>query len=1851
MPDQGAAAQSPFANVRTSFKEDPYQVAFAMAYLFVWGNYVYALVFGIIYQLFSLFQNRRRRLFAPSAIAPSSSADATSPPPPAVAAADAPLSPTPAKPASPPRPLRMPMATALWSWLYTAVIIVALGIFPYFLFLGPEKYIPGKFYRDPDSWWITYTRLYQEAFKKPLEDIGFIPFFFIFMVINREIIILICLALFVRWPKPVQAPVTLQLSPTNTGTMMSNASHKRRTLTSSIQVVGGVGYTPNDDDANPTSAAVSVGDTLSGPFQRYRQSTAFAAENLRERMAAAGGVTVEELNRKLSTKSGRSLATFRTQLSTRRDFDAAHQPEPEQTGDGDFDSVFENRLPSPKIVGAGDFEAVYERQTLAAEIDGLFSTILTPETEQRLSIIAPMGDYSAPIPSSDDLTPAGSPMRQRPPSRLDISRNAPSRRAEFVVGSDTSSEHRTSPSEGGRSTSSPARPGSAVSANDAPTEKDPCSPTPADDTVPSSPEINAIPPPAAALLPSTMTRSQSAGDLIVMRGRQAQLMRGASKLSRSPSTPPASSSDTRDNAATAHLANRPSDAAPPDTAKASLGPADPHEPIAPPPPLGFTGEQAAGNIEGGVSSPDMGWVVNRTFSSENVAAQIDPGWHFTSTAQATLKRQKSEIGRSSSLSDLAAWGQASAAIADVGGFSLGHKGMRHVIIIACHNSSEVLRSTLTHLLKLVQPRAVFLADNGSSADEVTATKAVAQEFTDMYRAAHPNYMGTGVNVGVLKKGSKTIAQFSVLNSLAHVKSEIEFVSLLDDDTTFPESWSEQHILNMFATDRNCHCLAYPIEAERGNSGCLLENFQNFEYRISMFIKIAQARIQSAFFPSGAVSTWRAATLLDILSRHDTMFRGDDLQMGLIMHTLYSEVKYLNPEEVHQGGYAIKVAPYSIPTLVPVHWIHLRDLFPKTQWKRLPSCACGEPSLFYQRARSWEVARHRFFWKFVNVCVHRQKLTHWPTWFAKLCAIDAVVGILNDFVQIAMVFYLIFVTQGFVTVGLLTLESLSFQMFAFHVLNAFVLNRSRRTAIPVEVRTLYPILYMLPINIIVKHAAMVYNYLHYTPMVRNEDDIGTQARKKMLQMMDVSWSPRNLQQEQLWLTERVAKRVKDIQRAKRFWAGNKSVANIEHPQWETNRLPASPVPAAKPTLLDLSIPRPTSQRSKMAAAKRMLAQKTLHYRLRNAEDEMPVPAIRPVTSTLHHLTKPHSHSGTLRNDNVAKPFETMLPHLRAGYSRPFAPRPGLILQSGVVSLINRGFLPHDADYSGLISLELGAGRNYSSVGTAHYPQPDSGWSVPVTANRVAEVHSPSAADVQAEHRVDRRHYGGKRVLTTSAVPAHWHYVHNAHNVVVLPPTELAPPRSIDVTKTPMHSAITITPDIDDGSGRQGSDCDMFQFEAQRAMTARLIAASRDGPLIAISQGSVSRHAPAFLQYRKLCGENWEAVDRIVKIFEEFTQDYAVPYVELISREVSILAAAPIKPRLTRSEILSCIANAADVQQLISTPGQRYRGRDGLNAAAAKIQGTFRMWIMRRIQFWHLDRVWAVGVFIKFWKVKVMRRDVQQQVRNQYLKVHLRRYHRLLVTLKEELGGVMAHKRIVIQLVPTKILTERNNMTHDYSVGRLHMLMDPLVETVFVMPSDDDYRREYYKTMLGKKQFTLRLAYSTEVFNALHTATSFPDHNPMDEVRVRFIFPEAASCFPDTAPLATKLICSRRALAELRSMCMGKSSVIIADVVGEAEVRLSSVLAIPLLGPTPEAYAAHLSTRGRARTFLRSCGVPTAPSLESCAINESEMNLHIVKAISMFSEVPLWTLRPDPFVTVVNGSEWEGPHAILGVLRYY
>jgi len=46
-------------------------------------------------------------------------------------------------------------------------------------------------------------------------------------------------------------------------------------------------------------------------------------------------------------------------------------------------------------------------------------------------------------------------------------------------------------------------------------------------------------------------------------------------------------------------------------------------------------------------------------------------------------------------------------------------------------------------------------------------------------------------------------------------------------------------------------------------------------------------------------------IVDVLMRHDTMHKGDDVQQGLILHCLAGKSYFLAPERHHTGNYKVR----------------------------------------------------------------------------------------------------------------------------------------------------------------------------------------------------------------------------------------------------------------------------------------------------------------------------------------------------------------------------------------------------------------------------------------------------------------------------------------------------------------------------------------------------------------------------------------------------------------------------------------------------------------------------------------------------------------------------------------------------------------------------------------------------------------------------------------------------------------------------------------------------------------------------------------------------------------------------------
>ncbi|ORX76331.1 hypothetical protein BCR32DRAFT_296305 [Anaeromyces robustus] len=430
-----------------------------------------------------------------------------------------------------------------------------------------------------------------------------------------------------------------------------------------------------------------------------------------------------------------------------------------------------------------------------------------------------------------------------------------------------------------------------------------------------------------------------------------------------------------------------------------------------------------------------------------------------------------------------------------------YQNIEHGFLIVCHNSSDVLPATLECLLKVTIPMCIFIAENGSNPEEREKMKRIVDNYSNKFRYTHPNYCGLNIIYANLNEGSKTLAQFCLLNNIFWFGINIQYISVIDDDVLIPENWVEKEILSYFKNDSKVKALAYPITASNRHEG-IVPSFQNFEYILSMYSKKIHRDIGTVVFPSGAMGTWNVEFLLECLYLHDTVFRGDDLQLGLRLHTMYGRPRFCNPNKLHEGNYKIEIAHVTVDTLVPGCYIHLKEFVPKFIGKYLKECNCGQYSLSRQRIVYWEPARHRFFLKFLKCIFHKCRWNHRATLTAKLFCIDFIITIINDYAFIVL-FIFMFLMKSFLPALMIICICFAIAYISLDVFNLIIARGNSTIKLPFEVCVVFPIFYQCFSTLFYRISTIIYTLTYYVPFVRNKVKIKNRALEKDIGSMTMT----------------------------------------------------------------------------------------------------------------------------------------------------------------------------------------------------------------------------------------------------------------------------------------------------------------------------------------------------------------------------------------------------------------------------------------------------------------------------------------------------------------------------------------------------------------------------------------------------------------------------------------------------------------------------------------------------------------------------------------------------------------------------
>lgn len=137
-------------------------------------------------------------------------------------------------------------------------------------------------------------------------------------------------------------------------------------------------------------------------------------------------------------------------------------------------------------------------------------------------------------------------------------------------------------------------------------------------------------------------------------------------------------------------------------------------------------------------------------------------------------------------------------------------------------------------------------------------------------------------------------------------------------------------------------------------------------------------------------------------------------------------------------------------------------------------------------------------------------------------------------------------------------------------------------------------------------------------------------------------------------------------------------------------------------------------------------------------------------------------------------------------------------------------------------------------------------------------------------------------------------------------------------------------------------------------------------IAILNGAIDHKAPAFLAFKQYYCLSWGSILSLLEHVEKLLKDYAIPLAIIKSRNlVELVSDFELDRRPSRDDILSMIKNRSTVKRLLNQPGRRYKGQDGTEMAATKIQATWRRYQARKAYIHFRQQQQASGVIAISW----------------------------------------------------------------------------------------------------------------------------------------------------------------------------------------------------------------------------------------------------------------------------------------------
>ncbi|XP_056427618.1 IQ domain-containing protein H isoform X2 [Hyla sarda] len=359
----------------------------------------------------------------------------------------------------------------------------------------------------------------------------------------------------------------------------------------------------------------------------------------------------------------------------------------------------------------------------------------------------------------------------------------------------------------------------------------------------------------------------------------------------------------------------------------------------------------------------------------------------------------------------------------------------------------------------------------------------------------------------------------------------------------------------------------------------------------------------------------------------------------------------------------------------------------------------------------------------------------------------------------------------------------------------------------------------------------------------------------------------------------------------------------------------------------------------------------------------------------------------------------------------------------------------------------------------------------------------------------------------------------------------------------------------------------------------------GHCLTIYNGLIDPKAADFMAFEQHYCLSWDSYMTFLESLQKLLQDYAIPTAVVNGDK---MRTATLDQELGRkpsvSELLSVLENRSWVQKLLCRPGQRYKGRDGKEAAATKIQATWRGYKGRVAYLAYQRQRWAAGVIAIAWLLHVQKSRVKKMLQESR-EHHLQNFRSRGKHLASNWNHIRTCRRSIIHIPSLGYPEAQRTQTPDLhilqnlQIGRLSDISDHNVDVIYISPVKlDEETEQYYRKLLGLRAAVL-------------------SGNPQDatELHDRFtiLIPEAVDRFPNHHMcLSTLLKYSPKTMQRIRNLTQGRETYIVGRVPHTDDLAVADMLGVPILGTEPN--VAHLySTKSGSKRIFASANIATPP----------------------------------------------------------